>query len=72
MELYKAKIHQQEQDELTFAEDRKEQLLGDNAKREKEINNLKHRSNYFENLILETKVQIAELSKDQDEYDKKK
>ena len=47
MELYKARIHQQEQDELSHAEYNKERLLGENAKREKEINNLKHRSNYF-------------------------
>ena len=52
MQLYKATIHRQEQEELNETEERKEKLLGDNAKREKEINNLKHRANYFENLIL--------------------
>jgi hypothetical protein len=46
--------------------------LGENTKKEKAINNLKHRGNYFENLILETKVQINELKKDQLEYEKKK
>jgi chromosome segregation ATPase len=47
-------------------------LLGENTKKEKAINNLRHRGNYFENLILETKVQINELKKDQGEYEKKK
>jgi predicted nucleic acid-binding Zn-ribbon protein len=46
--------------------------LGENTKKEKAINNLTHRFNYFENLILETKVQINELKKDQQEYEKKK
>ena len=47
MEIYKAKIHNQEQAELERAEQKKEHLLGENAKRLKEINNLKNRSNYF-------------------------
>lgn len=47
MQLFKNKIHQQEQNELDEAEDMKERLLGENAKKEKEINNLKQRGNYF-------------------------
>lgn len=47
MQLFKATIHRQEQEELDDAEDTKEHFLGSNAKKEKEINNLKHRSNYF-------------------------
>lgn len=66
MQLYKTKIHQQEQEELDRTEEQKERLLGENTKKEKEINNLKHRSNYFENLILQTKVQITQLGKDQE------
>lgn len=33
---------------------------------------MKNRGNYFENLVEETKDQIKELKKDQEEYEKKK
>lgn len=43
MQLYKVKIHEQEESELRGEDEYKEKLLGENTKKEKAINNLKHR-----------------------------